>query len=286
MPFTLKDIIYGGVTPIIVTIVVLWIVRRYFSIDGRDRHSASIGTLVGFLVGYGLLSLAPWTPTAHWHWLPPVSLVAAIVGPIACAEGVTMVERATLYVLVALAAGWVLVPDWEDLSPSRNVHLAAFTIYVVVSTCLLQILSKRFVGPLLPFVLWATIMAAAIVLALSGSLRFSQMAIAMAGALFGIVLIACVWRDANHLHGIALLFSVTAVGSLLIGRVNSFSEVPLASYLMIPAAPLFVGCCSVGRFSKLAGAKRFLVLAMLPCLLLAVAVLMAAKAELSAGGEY
>jgi hypothetical protein len=286
MPFTVKDIAYGGVMPVIVTAVVVLIVRQCFGSDDRDRHSASVATVVGFLVGYGMLSLAPWSPTAHWHWLPYAVVLAAIVGPVTCVEGVTFVERQMLYVLVALIVGYVLVPEWEDLVPSRNVHLALFVIYVVVLSGLLKPLTKRLVGPLLPVIFWATFTAAAIVLALSGNLRFAQIAIAMAGALFGIVLVAFVRRDENHLMGISLLFSIASVGSLLIGHANSFSEVPFASYLMIPAAPLFAWFGFVGPFAQLSGIKRVFAIATVPVTLLAVAVLMAVIADLGAGGEY
>jgi len=262
------------------------IFSRYFGSDDRRRHSASLATVVGFLVGYGLLSLAPWSPTAHWHWLPFALILAAIAGPITCAEGVTFVERLVLYMLVALAVGYALVPEWEDLAPSRNVHLAAFAAYVVLLPVLLEPLTKRLVGPRLPFILWATVTAAAIVLALSGSLRFAQIAIALAGALFGIFLVSFTRRDTNHLAGISLLFSVASVGALLIGRVNSFSEVPLASYLMIPAAPVFAWCGFAGPLGQFSGAKQVLATTAIPLLVLAVAVCLAAFAELSVGGEY
>lgn len=285
MPFTPKDIVYGGMTPVIVALAVLLIARRFSSSD-PDRHSASIALVAGFFAGYRLLSLAPWNPSAHWHWLPYALLVAAVVGPITCAAGVWTIERICLYVLVALAAGWVLVPNWDDLDPSRKVHLLAFATYVVVWACLFRPLLNRHAGPLLPVVLWATMTAAAIVLALSGSLRFAQIAIALAGALFGIVIVATMWRDSNHLNGMTLLFSVAVVGALLIGRVNSFSQVPLASYLLIPAAPLVVWCGTAGPLSRLTGAKKLLALTALPCLLLAIAVLGAAVAELGGAGEY
>ena len=286
MPFTPKDIIFGGVMPGMVAATVMLVVRRISRSD-TDRHAASLATVSGFLVGYGLLSLAPWKPAAHWHWLPYALLVAAAVGPITCIERISRLERLVLYSLVALVAGCALVPSWEDLVPSRTVHLAVFTIYVVVSAFLLRPLLAKHTGPVLPVVLWATMTATAIVLALSGSLRFAQIALAMAGALFGIVVVASVWRDDCYVNGVALMFSIATVGSLLIGRVNSFSEVPLASYLIIPVAPLSAWCGSMRPFSRLNGLKQTLARVALPLALLAIAVAMAGISEFNdAGGEY
>jgi hypothetical protein len=128
--------------------------------------------------------------------------------------------------------------------------------------------------------------AAAVVLALSGSLRFAQIALAMAAALFGIVIVAAVRRDESQLTGIALLFSVASVGCLLIGRVNSFSNVPLASYLMIPAAPLFAWCGCIAPLARYSGVKRMLAIVTVPLAILAAAVLIAAVTELGAEAAY
>jgi hypothetical protein len=243
--------------------------------------------VIGFLVGYGLLSLGPWTATAHWHWLPFALIAAAITGPVVCAEGVRIFERSLVYWLVTTVAAWLLVPTWDDLDPSRAVYLSVFTVYVVVLTSLLEPLANRLVGPLLSLVLWATMTAAAVVLALSGSLRFAQIALASSAALFGILLVTCVQREAKPkpMVGGGFVFSLMSVGLLLIGRVNSFSEVPLISYLLIPAAPLTLWLTAVGPLSRISDTKRAIVRAALPLSVLAVAVLLAMIAEMR-GGEY
>jgi hypothetical protein len=179
----------------------------------------------------------------------------------------------------AVAAAWVLVPTWDDLEPSRTVYLVVTVIYVTGLTGLLEPLARRFQGPLLPAMLWATMTTAAVVLALSGSLRFAQIALAGAAALFGIMLVACFRRNANMLTGVSSIFSVMAIGSLLIGQVNSFSEVPLSSYVLVPLAPLLLWFCTTGPLSRLEGVKRSFAYASLPIGVLVGAVLLAAIAE-------
>jgi hypothetical protein len=286
MPFTINDILYGGAVPVIVAVTTLFVFRYLLPLAYSVRASASMATLSGFLVGYGLLKLAPWAPEAHWHWLPYLLIASAIVGPVACAVGVNHVERLLLYLLVAVVAAWFLVPTWEDLDPSRTIHCVVFVAYVVVLASLLEPLAIRLLGPLLPIVFWATMTTAAVVLALSGSLRFAQIALAGAGSLFGVLLVACFRRETNHVTGLALLFSVMAVGLMLVGRVNSFSEVPLASYLLVPAAPLSLWLGVTGPLTQMTRGKRMVVSLILPFALLGGALLLAAMAEMNSGSEW
>lgn len=279
MPLTSQDILYGGVTPVIVACSVLLLVRHFTAADIGNRYAAALAHLAGFLVGYGWLSLGPWAATAHWHWLPYVMIAATIAGPIATASGVRSFEGPLLYVVMTLVAGWLLVPSWDDLAPSRTVHLTVLVVGVVVLAGLLEPLAQRRPGPLLPTILWATMTVAAVVLALSGSLRFAQIGLASASALFGIVLVACFTRNENHLAGFGFVFATAAVGLMLIGRVNSFSNVPLISYVLVPIAPLTLWCGAAGPLSCMTGFKGMVARASLP-----IGVLTAALIFGSAGG--
>ena len=126
-----------------------------------------------------------------------------------------------------------------------------------------------------------TLLFGAALLATSGSLRFAQVLGAGAGALCGMA--AAAWLGARArplaLAGISLSFTVLLAGMMLVGRVNSFSSVPLASYVLIPVAPLFLWISFAGPLSHLQGMKRATVqfaLALTPC---AAALVLAALAE-------
>jgi len=285
MPFSIIDITYGGAIPAIVAIVVWFVIRRLLPGQFGENYPASISVLVGFLTGYGLLSLAPWTPTAHWHWLPYTMLGAAVIGPLCSFRGLHKILSLLLALLITVLAGWLLVPTWDDLVPSRITYIIIFVAYVAVLASLLEPLSKRVSGRLFGVVLWGTMTGAAIVLAASGSLRFSQIALAGAGALFGCVVVAFLNKDSNPLQGVALLFSTLVVGSLMIGRVNSFSEVSLVSYMLVPLAPLFLWFSILGPLSRLTGNKRIIVHLGMPFVVVAGSVLLAVIADLSGGGN-
>ena len=283
MPFSLNEIQNGSAVPAIVAAILLLIVRRLLPRDLGERYGSAMPALAGFLTGYCLLNLAPWVPATHWHWMPYALIAASIAGPVACADGVKYGERALLFGVVAAITAWFFVPTWEDLDPSRRVYLIGMVAYIVGLACLLEPLSQRLPGPLLPAVLWLTLTAAAIVLALSGSLRFAQIGLTGAAPFLGISLAAWADRKANHLTGVGLLFAVLSVGALSIGQVNSFSSVPLVAYVIIPVAPLTLWLTMVGPLAKLTGARRWAVNALLPIAVLASGILLAVVAE--GGGE-
>ena len=119
MPFTVTDILYGGAMPAFVAGLLMLILRWLLPDAFEKRYTVVIAFVTGFFVGYGMLSLSPWIPTAHWHWLPWMLLAGTVVGPISCANGVYRIEKWLLYALLALGVGWMLVPTWEDLEPAR-----------------------------------------------------------------------------------------------------------------------------------------------------------------------
>jgi hypothetical protein len=129
-------------------------------------------------------------------------------------------------------------------------------------------------------VLVVTLIGGAIILALSGSLRFTQVLGAGAGALCGITQVVWLSSRDRSLAGISLSYTVLLAGMLIVGRVNSFSEVPLMSYVLLPFAPLSFWITSIGPLSRLQGTKRVLVQIGLALAVCAAAVLLAALAEL------
>ncbi|MCO8122010.1 hypothetical protein NHH03_09700 [Stieleria sp. TO1_6] len=284
--FSIQDILYGGLVPAVVAAAVVLVAFWVLPHSLARRYSAAAALALGLFAGYELLDLGPWLAETHWHWLPYAVLAAAVAGPVACAEGVWLFERPLLYLVVAIGAGWFLVPDWEDLQPSRTSYWIGLSIYLVVLTGLMEPLAVRFKGPLLPAVMWLTMTAAAVVLALSGSMRFAQIGIAAAFALFAIAVVGGWLADRFVVTGGVFAFAMAAVGLLMIGRVNSFSDVPMVSYAIVPAAPLALWLTVAGPLSRLTGAKALAVRIALPLLVLVIAVAIAVVAESGSSDEY
>ncbi|QDS86030.1 hypothetical protein EC9_01880 [Rosistilla ulvae] len=277
--FSIQDILYGGCLPAAVAVLVFVVMSRGLPEQVGLRYASASALTLGFLAGYAMLALGPWAAESHWHWLPYALLVASVAGPIAAAEGVHAVERWLLFAILGGTFAWFLVPEWDDLQPSWAVHASILTIYIACLAGGLESLARRMPGPLLPATLWMTLSATAVALALSGSLRFAQIALAGAAAMFGLAILAWFRPARTSLVGSGFAVAVLAAGSLLIGRVNSFSEVPLATYLLIPLAPLALFASLAGPLSRVEGFKGVAFRLALPILLLGVAVGLAIAAE-------
>jgi hypothetical protein len=287
VPFSITDLLFGIVVPALVAGTVLFLVTRFAALEVLKRSAAAVALAAGFLAGYGLLGLGPWKPQSHWHWLPYNLLLSLVALPLVGRVSGRWIIQGLLSLLVAGAAAWVLVPTWPDLAPPRTIQMVVWTVAVVAMTLLLEPLTRRVSGRLLPLVLTATLLAAAIVLALSGSLRFAQIAGLGMAALAGMTVAASRVGTAEPLSGAALSFSLLVSGLLLVGHVNSFSAVPTISYVLVPPAPLLLwmgvrfwpapGIASPTWFRKW---KRGLLLAGPSLVLLTLAVLLALLAEL------
>lgn len=94
--------------------------------------------------------------------------------------------------------------------------------------------------------LWLVMMigalaAASALLALSGSLRFAQTTAAAMAAYAGLAAALVAVRPASTLGGVALVYSLLSSAAMLTGQVNSFSEIPTFSYVLLPLAPFAYG---------------------------------------------
>lgn len=275
MPFTLLDLLFGFGAPALVGVVVAALTQTLTSDESGNRFAASWALAGGFVLGYRLLALGPWIPDSHWHWLAYAVLFSAVLGPVSRAGGVRLAERCLLYATCALLAGTYLVPSWEDLNPSRGVYLVGWTAFVAVCASLLDPLTKRFAGRVLPLVLTFALIVEAVVLALAGSLRFAQIAGCGAGGMAGYALVACFYPQRDCCRGVALPFMVLSGGAMLVGYLNSFSDVPSASYLLTPIAPLFLWAAATGPLFRLQGFKRAIIVVALPLLPCVCAILLA-----------
>lgn len=297
MPFSLSEVVYGSVAPTIIAAGVLWLVQwlteRFAGCCSAlpatttlgdtqrvagNRYGAVLAVASGFAVGYGSLELAPWVPNTHWHWLVYAMAAAVIAGPVTRAPGIWVGERVLLFALIASVSAWFLVPTWEDLNPSRATYLIGLVVSITVLACLLEGLASELPGPLLPALLWGTMTVAAVVLILSESLRFGQIALTAAAPFLGVTLIAALRRETNHLRGAGLLFAITSLGALMVGEVNSFSDVPPLAYYLVPIAPLTLWLIAVGPLAHATGVQRWLLVFLPPVAILGTAIALAALA--------
>lgn len=278
MPFTLADLAYGFAAPAGAAAVVFVLVRRLWPGDGL-RFAGSVALAAGFWTGYWLLQLGALIPGSHWEWIGYAALLSLTVGPTACAAGVSSLERTLPYVLISLFSAVLLAPQWDDLSPSPTVHIVVWTGLAVVVMTLLEPLSARWGGSFLAAVYGVVAMTGSAVLMLAGSMRFAQILGCAVGALFGLFVVCLLDGRRPRLIGVAATFTILVAGMLLIGRVQSFSDVPLASYILPVIAPATLWLGAVRPIASLTGWGRTAAACFTPLLLCVVAVGVAVVAE-------
>jgi hypothetical protein len=254
---TQDDLIYGIAVPAIVAFVVC-LVRKFWKADVFDRYAAVLAIVPGFAYGYFRLKLGPVVPDADWEFLPYALIGACVAGPVAAASGTTWLDRGLLYALAGAVLGWLIVPTWEELDPSRLVHFLVLGGYIVVVASCLEPAGEKLAGPIAPAVIALACAGAAVVAVLSGSARFGQTPGLAAGAFAGVTLAACLDRSQNSLRGAAPAIAGLLGGMMLLARASSYDPLPLACYLLIPAVPLLLSLAAAGPLSKATGFKRVL----------------------------
>ncbi|KAA5538977.1 hypothetical protein FYK55_25595 [Roseiconus nitratireducens] len=285
MPLTAQDILWGCVAPTVLALLLMWVFSKLRE-PTSGRVASSWSLISGFLCGYFVLALGPWIAESHWQWVPHLCLAAAIVGPVGRAADVSAGERFLLYLVVSTLSAWFLVPTWDDLSPSRGTYLVGYSLYVALLALTLEALANKFDGRIFSAVLAFSLMSAAIVLILSGNLRFGQMTLAGASSAFGVFLYATVTRRSTPLPGWGLAFATCAAGTLLVGYVNSISEISPAIYLVVPIAPLGLAASLAGPLSAGTGLRGVAGRILLPTVILIAACVLAFLSEQSSYEGY
>jgi hypothetical protein len=223
---------YGLLLPAIVAAAcgsLLWLRSKT---PGAGRLLGAAGVGLGWLAAIFALGLAPFLPESAqaWHWLPALVILAMIAGRLPEAWPVRLISATIL----AGATAFALVPDWEDLGPHR-LRLELLLGSVVFFTALLDRPIRMTGGRASALLLAAIAGATAAVLELGGTGMFAQMAAALAASLMGIAFAA---HRPGVVAGFMPLVAVLLPGLLATGRFHTYSQVPLASYLLMSAAPL------------------------------------------------
>lgn len=284
MPLSLREMIYGGAVPAAVAAVLFWAGSRSARRDVVRTFSAPLALAAGFLTGYALLALGPLVPRTHWHYLPHIVLAAAALAP-AISRPRSVAVRMILIAVATVAAIWLLVPASGNL-PARVLQTAGWTAIAVLAADGLDFALPRLNATVAALLLCAVIGCGAVVLGLAGSLRFAQVAGCGAAALGGMAAASWINRAAQPLvSGVALPAALLVTGAMLIGRTNSFSDVPLVSYLLVPlgAAALWPAATQTGLTAR--GLRRAACW-ILPLLIAAAGAIIALAVEGAGGDEW
>ena len=202
------------------------------------RFFLSVAMSFAFFVGMswllGEVALSDPSKTKFWHWLAPVSVVAAfITSPLTMAKSAW---RYAAWLTIGLAVAYLLVPTWESLVPPRNVYIPVFGVFVAG-----LIASYEFVSGITSpreqvVMLFATSVGVAVSCAAVVSLKFgllaAYVALGFAGALVASFFVAL---DPLSIRGSMPTAAVLVASTAFFGFV--YPENPIPELALLPWAP-------------------------------------------------
>ncbi|MBX3442864.1 MAG: hypothetical protein KF774_10690 [Planctomyces sp.] len=177
-----------AVAPVVAVVVVL-ACRRLCGERGL-RFAGPCAVAGAFVLADALTSgMQHWLPTRNWQWTLHVAVLAAVLGPIAAAPGLTRSERWLLYATGAVIAACLLVPRWAKPEQAAWwIPLAAGGIFLLAA--LQEPLSGRVSGVALTGAWAISALCLAGLIAVEFSLSWAQVAglvgLALTGAAFGL----------------------------------------------------------------------------------------------------
>ncbi|MCA9258563.1 MAG: hypothetical protein KDA61_05160, partial [Planctomycetales bacterium] len=262
MPFTARDLLLGfGLPALIAWLTIALAAAMRF---GERRFlAASLGSVAGYLAGYWSLDLGPYVPQVERDWLAYAPAFGAVAG-----LGLLLADRSKLAAagtsLLAIAAiAWLLSPTWKSLTTPRVARAALWAIYAAgLAGCSMATVPRRQSSRPFPTderksgeAAWArpwgeslwcgmaalTLGAAAGLLALSGSLRFGQIAACLGATYLGAAVAIAPGRRGWDFRAFAALYAVAIAAFMLTGQMNSFSPIPRFCYYLLPIAPAASG---------------------------------------------
>ena len=176
-----------------------------------------------------------------WHWLPLLSVAAAVVGVADRALARCRLLRWGVRLVVAGVAAWLLVRGesaYQEVSPG---WYAGLTAAVLALWGVLDPAVGRWPGAWPALLLAVVGLSSGAVLALAGIMKFALVAAVPAAVLGGCA--GAAWGDPGEsaVRPALPAFAVALPGLLFSGWFNTFSDVPAASFLLVWAAPLALG---------------------------------------------
>jgi hypothetical protein len=216
-----------------------------------NRLAAAIGGLAfalaiaaGYFAGAWALNLGPARPVEGWHWWPWLALPGAVIGTARVWPRVSRLAAQACTLMTCLVSAWLLVPRWPSLATYRAGYVAAGGAAMIFGALTVQRALRRPAWFPAAVGLTAVALAGAVAQFQAGSLRFAQLGGLLTAAWLGGLLAARCMNRPALLWEMSGSFAVLQVGLVLSGYLNTFDNAPLASFLLLAAAPALVAACA------------------------------------------
>jgi len=241
MNLAIELLVIGIAIPAAVAAVVTWIGLR-FATHGARLYAIPAAMALAYVISYTLLpEWASIKPERHWQWLPYLAMAAAVVGPVGFAAGRPAWVRSLALTALAVGAAFLLVPNWPDLQPARQLSIALVALYLSSLILSVEWLAPRLSPAVLLGLLATGGAALAITLAGIVSVRFGLLAVMSAAALAGCCLASIIVRQPRplELRSAAPLYAVLFGGAAYVGCIEP--QPPLWWLLLMPAVAVAMG---------------------------------------------
>jgi hypothetical protein len=256
--FIAQTLLLGALLPAVLALAPLLVLRlRPGAGDVAQRAAGAMALGVGFLAGYAALGGEPLRPAEPQDWLPALALLAGAVGTL---EGLPRTPTALGWALrlgVAGLAAWLLLPQWLAAKPTAWQWQLGIGAAILGLWAALDALAARRPGNWFAPLLALTAAVGAAVLMCASTAKFAQAAGVLAATLAGAAL--AIRGQFLPLRGLVPGVAVLLPGLMAEGAMNTFSDVPLASFALVAAAPLML--VAGGRGWRVATAAVLLPLA-------------------------
>ena len=150
--------------------------------------------------------------------------------------------------------------------------ISGFATVLVAVWAAIRPLTQRVERRSLAIVFAGTALGTALTLTLAGSLRFGQIGGAIAAGFVGFLFAQVVDRKSDRLSDVSFLFTLLCGSAMLVGQLNSSSDVPLVCFLIPPLAPLALWLCQLGPLSKLQSQRRMIADILLPAIFVVTSI--------------
>ena len=245
-----KQLLLGVALPALVAVAVLvatwrpWRERRI----GPCAWAGALGLGAGFVTGY--LALFGWpglAPKESWEWMPHIAAAVTVAAMLVGSSRVPRPVGWAIVVLVATAAAWLLVPQWQESRLAWTIALACAATVVWIA---LFTLAKRTSVVSLSLVVLIAASAAALVLERAATARFAQLAGVLAASGGGCLVVASLRSAPKMGPGLAGGGAVLLVGLMFTGHFNHFSDIPAVCFFLVATAPLMAWMGQLGPIRR------------------------------------
>lgn len=202
------------------------------------RFSLSVAAAFALFTGtswlLGKVALPDPSNAKFWHWLAPVSLVAAFVTP--PLTSVKSAWRYAAWLIIGLVVSYFLVPTWESLVPSRNVYVPLLGVFLACLIASYEFVSRITAPREQITMLFATSAGVAACCAAVVSLKFGLLAAYVSLGFAGVLVASFfVTLDSLSIRGGMPTAAVLVASTAFFGFV--YPESPIPELALLPWAP-------------------------------------------------